>query len=218
MSETTMVRLMAGVLFNRADFCVGKVCPVCGGPKAEEMALACSKCNSTTNGNAVVMAIQSAVSALIGHNAARKTGVQRDSVFTDVIANLKVAKNAKMVTPDNPEIKPYLQYGISVVGGFLNVSVFGATQSDIGQTITGVVELKTKIIPSGVVNYLRIQKIDGVVSDVNLKVKNFGDTADLRTDLPREGCRSILNAGKGEQERLVHFQVGFSDTPVAKTA
>lgn len=218
MNKNQVVTLLAAVFFNKQNL---SNCPVCGKEK-DGKKMVCIECFSEVGDAAVFNRAMADLSATFGHENAVKTGVQRGYLMEgQFFANRKVGKSAKLFTPkEETGIKPYYQFSVPVVGGNLDVNVFGATEEDLGHYIAGVVEVKYRDTKAGQVPYLRIQKVEGVASDVNLVIGKFNETPENhREDLPLLHHKGILNKDQGENERLLMFSIGFADVqPVAKAA
>jgi hypothetical protein len=93
-------------------------------------------------------------------------------------------------------------------GGHIKMFIFGATKADIGQTLTGIVEMKVKKEDFGnEVPYLRTQVVPGVESTVNV---SFVGTS---PELPRKLWQSSLTRANGEKCDLF-FTVGYKPIEV----
>jgi|GEM_PF-3706757 len=217
----------------------GKGCPVCGGEKTE-LARTCRSCSERI-GHEVTAAVDEiaalTVAAAEAHKLANAGNVRREVIFGPVLAQTWMNRNAELKTPVQPAenvvkgpmgllnslavggagkgIASYFSMPKSVSGGILNLYVFGATEADKGKEITVLVELKTKQTKSGLVHYLRAEKVDAVKSNAHLCIQRINDFTGYLGNLPCSDIRDLI-AKPGQswkhtqpRERLIECSVGF---------
>lgn len=161
----------------------GKGCPVCGGNKTEK-AMTCRNCISRIGRKATEAmkeVIDASAKARAGHEAAvvSSEDVSRAIFQPAILAQFKLPFRAKYVTNTPPGIEPYFHYGMEIEKGFCNISLFGAGKDDLGQIITGLVEVKRRKNDELSVPYVRIQKVSPLIkSNVFLSIKNV-ETRDM---------------------------------------
>lgn len=191
-------QLFAEVLY------MGCGCPVCGGGKTAR-ARTCRLCFYSIGAEAtkvVDATVDAVMKAREGHEAALRTSgkVVRQVTFGPILAQVEIAADAELKRPTNG-VQPYWECQIYVTGGYVSLFVFGAEKSKPGDTVTAMVELKTKLVKDRTFSYVRAQAVLGVSSSVELVINNIGDAGyKLVESLPSEEVN----------EAPRHFQVGFT--------
>lgn len=174
------------------------VCPFCG--QEVKNGVVCDDCAKNLNDTKAIEKILLAyVKAKDGHDAALSGGINRNTICSQ-IGTWRIPKNAKLMFPKNQAVNPYLaSRKYHEGGGYIEIFFFGANADQVGQEVTGIVELKEKEFRPGVfIPYIRVQVIPGVKSDVVLSFNT-----DFEPDLPQRGYSYRI--GKND----INFTVGF---------
>lgn len=223
------VKLLAKVLFG-GKVLSGTKCPICGGTKSRNAA-ACMTCWLARRQEVrqpVLSAVRAAdradeawernqqVNAEAAQSDDDTTLVVRRRLSKPVAANLRVGSNAVARIDLNSGLE-YLDFQLNVEGGFLSVFVFGAKLDARGKTITGLVEIKSKTRNNIEYRYLRVEVVPGVRSDVDLKVRPYGQTEGFVDGLPsvneeiEAGEHRRLEGGSLEVVKdYMRFAIGFT--------
>ena len=190
----------------------GKGCPVCGGEKSEK-AKTCRKC-LVEIGPAVTRAVdrvaETIYDALIASTMANSGEVARGMVWGPFLANTRIHMDAKLMPAKNG-IAEYWHCKRYIPGGYVSIFIFGAEDCRLGQTISGLVELKIKhapikdgdgkVIDKKLVHYVRVQAVRDVKSDVRLAILEPQEFERLLND--------YLPATKVVENEDYSFAVGF---------
>jgi hypothetical protein len=196
------------VLLLAEILAAGKGCPVCGGNKTEK-ARTCRAC-FVAIGHDATKAVDDLIDAtrasVEGHKiASQRSNVRRAIKQTPVLAQFRIYSNATLQTPDG--IASFLQMGQAVRGGFLNISVFSAGKEDIGKTITGLVEVKSRIVQGNEIPYLRIEKVgENIISNVKLVIGN--NKVGMLNGLPQTEVSGVIKK-QNSRPRLIEATVGY---------
>lgn len=198
----------------------GKGCPICGGNKTEK-AMTCRHC-ITRIGRKATEAVKEVIGASekarVGHEAAVASAddVTRLILQPAILAQFKLSHRAKYVTNTPTGIEPYFHVGMEIENGFCNVSVFGAGEEDVGQIITGLVEVKRRKNDEFSVPYVRVQKVSPLIkSNVFLSIRNV-EARDMfpQTILPITRIMGQIKVGGGFP-KIIRGCVGYTiDTAV----
>ena len=198
----------------------GMGCPVCGGGKSER-ARTCSACyhrigvEVTRQVDEVIEAVSKANK---GHEAALASNrsMDRGIVWGPVLAQVQITPNAGFRKTFKGNIPSYWDGQIPVSGGHASLFVFGAAENaKPGDTVTAMIELKTKVInvqrdqgegegkKAVLIHYLRAQVVVGVSSNVELSVGDNGVDGYIE-GLPSQ---QISEDAQGGNRRM--YSVGF---------
>jgi len=157
----------------------GKGCPVCGGKKTEK-AKTCRKCLvaiGPTVTRAVNRVAETVYDAMVASTLANAGEVARGTVWGPFLGNVRIDMNAQFMLAKG-DIAAYWHCKRAVPGGYVSVFIFGAEDCMLGQTISGLAELKVKFVPTKsskgkekqTVHYVRVQAVKSVKGDVKLAI------------------------------------------------
>lgn len=166
------------------------ICPICG--QEAKNGVLCHSCERHENAGQIEKLLAGYFEAKRGHQASVKN-VKRE-VLDTAFGSIVVDESAQLMFPKDPAVDPYLRVEKKLNGhkGFVEIFIFGADKDQIGQRVSGVIDLKEKKTKFGLVPYIRMQVVQGVDTAYTLAFNSKKFSSNLFT----RSCSYRIGKGK----------------------
>lgn len=198
------MKLLSRVLFN-GGVKGNPVCAICGGEKDRNE----NTCPNCSKKDWLIRHYLLAEERCSGGKADADEGeIKRVSEFEPVLANILLIGGTKYCSAKNGIMSYYRlrikEFGDVKLSGYINCCVFGNGGDPSGKMVTGLVELRRKLVDAGFIRYFRVEMVyPGIISDVDFQIKEFQNSMGFDKQLPNLDVESYIN-----NKNLV-YSVGF---------